>query len=126
MVMVAGTRNVPLSGRKLSARSVLLWIAVAFGLAACGGGGVGGEQKPDPVVVDVPIAYVKHGSGLAPFDACALKHAKRMRFAPGRDDFGRALDVWIHLRIEPLVRPERLVAGPRRGRGAASKADQAP
>ncbi len=43
----------------MSARSVLLWIAVAFGLAACGGGGVGGEQKPDPVVVDVPIAYVK-------------------------------------------------------------------
>jgi hypothetical protein len=28
-------------------------------LAACGGGGVGGDQSPDPVVVDVPIAYVK-------------------------------------------------------------------
>jgi len=59
MVMVAVTRNIQLRGRRLSARSLLLWTAVAFGLSACGGGGVGGEQNPDPVVVDVPIAYVK-------------------------------------------------------------------
>ncbi len=28
-------------------------------LTACGGGGVGGGQSADPVIVDVPIAYVK-------------------------------------------------------------------
>ncbi|MCL4792788.1 MAG: PD40 domain-containing protein, partial [Gammaproteobacteria bacterium] len=42
-----------------SVRGLLAWAAAALTLAACGGGGVGGEQNPDPVVVDVPIAYVK-------------------------------------------------------------------
>ena len=57
--MVAVTRNIPLRGRSFSVRSVLVSTVVAVGLVACGGGGVGGEQNPDPVVLDVPIAYVK-------------------------------------------------------------------
>jgi hypothetical protein len=59
MVMVKGTQNIAVRGRSFSVRSALLWAAVAFGVAACGGGGVGGEQNPDPVVLDVPIAYIK-------------------------------------------------------------------
>jgi hypothetical protein len=61
MVMATGTQNIQLRGQGLSVRSLLLSTAVAFSLAACGGGGVGvgGEQNPDPVVIDVPIAYVK-------------------------------------------------------------------
>lgn len=57
--MVAGMQNIPLRRRRLSACNVLLWAVAAFSLAACGGGGVGGEQDPDPVVIDLPIAYVK-------------------------------------------------------------------
>ncbi|MEZ5563543.1 MAG: hypothetical protein R3F27_11380 [Gammaproteobacteria bacterium] len=52
-------RKTPLRGRMRSVRGLLAWAAAALTLAACGGGGVGGEQNPDPVVVDVPIAYVK-------------------------------------------------------------------
>ena len=40
----------------------LLLLTLAAGLTACGGGDgvdIGGGQQPDPVVVDVPIAYVK-------------------------------------------------------------------
>lgn len=42
--------------RRLLAASLLL-----LGLSACGGGGGGsnGGQKPDPVVVDLPIAYIE-------------------------------------------------------------------
>jgi hypothetical protein len=57
--MVAGMQDISLRGRICAARRFLPWLTVAFGLAACGGGGVGGEQNPDPVVVDVAIAYVK-------------------------------------------------------------------
>ncbi len=57
--MVTGTRNIAVRGRMFSARSILLWTMAAVGLAGCGGGGVGGEQGPDPVVVDVQIAYIK-------------------------------------------------------------------
>jgi TonB family protein len=51
----------------------------------------------------VPVAYIKHASGYRAFDRCALRHAKRMRFYPGTDATGGALDVWIQLRVEPSV-----------------------
>ncbi|MEO7387817.1 MAG: hypothetical protein ABIX37_12835 [Gammaproteobacteria bacterium] len=51
-------RNIPWPARaRTSARWTIGLLAAV--LAACGGGGVGGDQNPDPVVVDVPIAYVK-------------------------------------------------------------------
>lgn len=34
-------------------------LAISVLLTACGGGGIGKGQAPDPVAVDVPIAYVK-------------------------------------------------------------------
>jgi hypothetical protein len=40
----------------------LLVLSLLLGLTACGGGGGGGNesgQKPDPVVVDLPIAYIE-------------------------------------------------------------------
>ena len=74
--MVAVTRNIQLRERRISARSLLLWTTVAFGISACGGGGVGGEQNPDPVVVDVPIAYVKRP---LPVDAQGALQASDLR-----------------------------------------------
>jgi hypothetical protein len=42
------------------ARVLVSGCAVAAVLTGCGGGsGVGGGQDPDPVVLDVPIAYVR-------------------------------------------------------------------
>ncbi|MDO3384682.1 hypothetical protein QWI17_02395 [Gilvimarinus sp. SDUM040013] len=49
--------------RQLRWRALPLALATALGLAACGGGGggglSGGGQEPDPVVVDLPIAYIE-------------------------------------------------------------------
>jgi len=58
MMMDARMRNIPWPAR---ARATARWTTglLASVLAACGGGGVGGGQDPDPVVVDVAIAYVK-------------------------------------------------------------------
>lgn len=59
-------------------------------LAGCGGGGVGGDQNPDPVVVDVPIAYVKrpvpvdNQGDVMPSDVRDLR-----TFNPGADLFVR-------------------------------------
>lgn len=50
MMMTAWMRNIP---------SWALAGVLAGLLASCGGGGVGGGQNPDPVIVDVAIAYVK-------------------------------------------------------------------
>jgi hypothetical protein len=41
------------------ARALVAGLAAAAGVAGCGGGSVGGGQDPDPVVLDVPIAYVR-------------------------------------------------------------------
>lgn len=52
----------PCSSDKSGKTAGFLVMAItAFGLVACGGGGSGdsGGQSPDPVVVDLPIAYVK-------------------------------------------------------------------
>ncbi|MEQ1802095.1 MAG: hypothetical protein ABL989_09250 [Gammaproteobacteria bacterium] len=52
-------RKVPSSAR-VRAPARLITGLLATVLAACGGGGgVGGGQNPDPVIVDVAIAYVK-------------------------------------------------------------------
>ena len=59
MMMTARTRKVP-SSACVGALSRLMTGLLAAVLAACGGGGgVGGGQNPDPVIVDVAIAYVK-------------------------------------------------------------------
>ncbi len=61
--MTARMRSIPSTAlaratARLLARSIAGLLAAV--LAACGGGGgVGGGQNPDPVIVDVPIAYVK-------------------------------------------------------------------
>lgn len=62
-------------------------------LAACGGGGgggVGGGQDPDPVVLDVPIAYVKRP---IPLDGQGDPQASDLRrlltFNPGADLYVR-------------------------------------
>jgi len=51
----------------------------------------------------VRIAYLKHSSSSARFDACALKHAGQIVFRPGTDEIGLPLAVWIHLRVEPSL-----------------------
>ena len=51
----------------------------------------------------VGLAYLKHSSSNGAFDACALDHAKAIRFQPGEDEAGRPLAVWIHLRVEPSL-----------------------
>ena len=68
--MVAGMQDISLRGRICAARRFLPWLTVAFGLAACGGDGGGGEQNPDPGVVD--------GAGQFP-RAFALRTARRLR-----------------------------------------------
>ncbi|MBL8200184.1 MAG: hypothetical protein JNK40_04350 [Chromatiales bacterium] len=57
-MMTARMRNTP-SPALARAAARLVALVLAGTLAACGGGGVGGGQNPDPVVVDVAIAYVK-------------------------------------------------------------------
>ncbi len=51
----------------------------------------------------VRVAYLKHTSSSKRFDRCALRHSKAITFKPGRDQKGIALDVWIHLRVEPSL-----------------------
>jgi len=59
MMMTAWMRNIP-SRPFVRAASRAIAGALAGLLASCGGGGgVGGGQNPDPVIVDVAIAYVK-------------------------------------------------------------------
>ncbi|MEZ5566535.1 MAG: hypothetical protein R3F24_13985 [Gammaproteobacteria bacterium] len=53
----SGARARPAS--KLFTISGLATAVMVAALTACGGGGVGGGQSPDPAVLDVPIAYVK-------------------------------------------------------------------
>jgi len=58
MMMIARMRNLPWPAPARAAR--LMTGLLAATLVACGGGGLGGgDQDPDPVVLDVPIAYVK-------------------------------------------------------------------
>lgn len=58
MMMTARMRNIP--SRALARATAGLVTLLASVLAGCGGGGgVGGGQSPDPVIVDVAIAYVK-------------------------------------------------------------------
>jgi hypothetical protein len=38
-------------------------------------------------------------SGHGAFDACAMRHAMSLRFAPGTDRAGTPLDVWINVGI---------------------------
>ncbi len=56
--MVAMTRNTP-PGALVRAIARLVTALLVTVLAACGGGGVGGGQDPDPAALDVAIAYVK-------------------------------------------------------------------
>jgi hypothetical protein len=51
----------------------------------------------------VGIAYLKHSSSNEGFDACAVGHARAIRFHPGEDGAGAPLSVWIHLRVEPSL-----------------------
>jgi outer membrane biosynthesis protein TonB len=48
-------------------------------------------------------ARLLESSGQPVFDACALRHAERLRFAPGSDGAGRALDVWVHVGISGVA-----------------------
>lgn len=59
------------SGKRLTA-FVALGLGLC-GLLACGGGSSGGgSQSPDPVVVDMPIAYVKRPLPLDPDDSTTI------------------------------------------------------
>ncbi len=42
-------------------------------------------------------------SGQRGFDACAVRYVLGMRFSPGLDAAGHALDVWMDVRVTPLA-----------------------
>lgn len=64
---ISGLAGSALKGRLCVLQKVSAALGVCFLLSACGGGGGGsasnggdgGGQKPDPVAVDLPIAYIK-------------------------------------------------------------------
>jgi TonB family protein len=51
----------------------------------------------------VAVPRVLEPSGQQSFDACALRYAQTLRFAPGTDGTGRPIDVWIHVGITPAA-----------------------
>jgi hypothetical protein len=53
--------------------------ALASVLVACGGGGVGGGQAPDPVALDVAIAYVKRPVPVDDQGAMQLSDVREVR-----------------------------------------------
>lgn len=83
--------------------SVLLITLTAF-LGACGGGGGGidfaGGQGPDPVVVDVPIAYVKRPLPLDDQDMVEMSDARELI------TFNIGADLYVRDRASPTS-PER-------------------
>ncbi|MCC7257031.1 MAG: hypothetical protein IT486_01540 [Gammaproteobacteria bacterium] len=78
----------------------------AAGLAGCGGGGVGiGDgQGPDPVVLDIPIAYVKRPLPVDGQGALTADDARNLR----RFDIGA--DLYVRDRAAPAAE-ERNVTG---------------
>ena len=75
-------------------RSLVLLITLAVFVSACGGGGGGvdfaGGQGPDPVVVDVPIAYVKRPLPLDDQDMVEMSDVRELiTFNIGADLFLR-------------------------------------
>ena len=86
MMMTARTRNIPSCARALATITLLSGL-----LSACGGGGVGGGQNPDPVVVDVAIAYVKRPVPVDNQGATKPSDVRELRtFNIGADLFVRA------------------------------------
>ncbi len=83
--MAAGMRNaVP------RAFGSALFAVMSVTLAACGGGGVGGDQGPDPVVVDVAIAYVKRPLTVNAQGVLQRNDVRELRtFRPGADLYVR-------------------------------------
>lgn len=83
--MAAGMRNaVP------RAFGSALFAVMSVMLAACGGGGVGGDQSPDPVVVDVAIAYVKRPLTVNAQGVLQRNDVRELRtFRPGADLYVR-------------------------------------
>lgn len=83
--MAAGMRNaVP------RAFGSALLAVMSVTLAACGGGGVGGDQSPDPVVVDVAIAYVKRPLTVNAQGVLQRNDVRELRtFRPGADLYVR-------------------------------------
>jgi len=87
--MVAMTRNSP-PGSHVRAIIRPATVLLATMLAACGGGGVGGGQDPDPVVLDVAIAYVKRPVPVDDQGAMQPSDVRELRtFNTGADLFVR-------------------------------------
>ncbi|MDH5277042.1 MAG: hypothetical protein OEW88_11515, partial [Gammaproteobacteria bacterium] len=83
------TRNSP-PGSHVRAIIRPATVLLATMLAACGGGGVGGGQDPDPVVLDVAIAYVKRPVPVDDQGAMQPSDVRELRtFNTGADLFVR-------------------------------------
>ena len=85
MVMAAMMRTI---------QSQVVWPAalavLSAALTACGGGGVGGTQTPDPVVLDVAIAYVKRPLPVNGMGMLEDNDVRELRtFRPGADLYVR-------------------------------------
>jgi hypothetical protein len=83
-----------------------LFLAIAFGISGCGGGGadLASGQGADPVVLDIPIAYVKRP---LPLDAQGNVQASDARELI---TFNIGADLFVRDRASPSA-PERNITG---------------
>jgi hypothetical protein len=52
---------------------------------------------------EAAVPLLALSSGESSFDRCAVGYVLAMRFSPGLDASGRPLDVWMNVRVTPLV-----------------------
>lgn len=64
---------------------LLTYVSFITLVSACGGGGSGGSQSPDPVVLDLPIAYVKRPVPVENNTPVQPDASEVLAFNPGAD-----------------------------------------
>jgi hypothetical protein len=91
--------------RASSRAGLVLWAGLSVAVSGCGGGvGVGGGQGPDPVVLDVAIAYVKRPVPRNQAGNIVTSNAKELR------TFNIGADLYVRDRAAPSA-AERNVTG---------------